>query len=936
MLLERAAQLDAIDEALEAGADGLGGALVFEAPAGLGKTAILDAARDKAIAAGYRVLTARASELERDFGFGVARQLFEPVVRAASGQRRERLLHGAAARAEALLGVETAMALPPPSVDTEERSLHALYWLVANLADEAPMLISADDLHWADAASLRFLAFLLGRLAGLRGAVVLTSRPVEETAAPELLARVLGHPIVTIAHPRALSPVATAQLVRLVFDDAADEFCAACHDATAGNPFFVRQLLGDLERHGYEPTPKGAERVRGVAPRTVSRAALGRIAAIGAGAIELAFAVAVLGDGATLHDAAQLADLDIDTAGQRAAALVRASILRHHDGLEFVHPIVRAALTAELGPVRAGAWHRRAARLLSERGAEPARVAAHLVLSPPAREPETVATLRAAAQPALAAGAPDSAVRYLARALAEPPPRNERPGLLFELGASELMAREPTAEGHLANALDSAEDPIIVASAALMLSRLRFRQGRMDDAAHVLESTLQRRPSIQGDIALGLALDLHGVNKFRAHARPGILQETDALHRRVRSASTPVERLALTIVATVGAMANRPAETVGNLAEEAFAEDLLPVIGLDSIVAPAGIWTLIFTERYDAASRVLETIIDMAHRQASPFAFALASCTAATLHHRLGAVHDAEANANAAITLARDHQWPWLEAVVGGLLAAIHIDRGGIDTATRLIEPLELDHPIVGATNHALHARALIRAEQGRRQAAVEDLLEIGRRHTEFGGLSPAIIPWRSDAAIILAGLGDHARARDLVTTEVELARAFGTPRPIGVALRAAGLVESGRNGLELLREAVGVLAASRARLEHARALVDLGAALRRTNHRAEARDPLREGMDLAHRCGALALAERARIELQATGARPRRILLTGADALTATERRVCEIAAAGASNADIAQELFVTRKTVESHLSSAYRKLGITSRQHLARALKG
>jgi DNA-binding CsgD family transcriptional regulator len=122
--------------------------------------------------------------------------------------------------------------------------------------------------------------------------------------------------------------------------------------------------------------------------------------------------------------------------------------------------------------------------------------------------------------------------------------------------------------------------------------------------------------------------------------------------------------------------------------------------------------------------------------------------------------------------------------------------------------------------------------------------------------------------------------------------------------------------------------------LEHARALADLGAALRRAGCRAEAREPLRAGLDLAHRQGAWALAERARTELVASGARPRRVLLSGVDALTPSERRVADMAAAGRTNREIAQALFVTARTVEGHLTHVFQKLGLESRAELPRAL--
>jgi len=193
---------------------------------------------------------------------------------------------------------------------------------------------------------------------------------------------------------------------------------------------------------------------------------------------------------------------------------------------------------------------------------------------------------------------------------------------------------------------------------------------------------------------------------------------------------------------------------------------------------------------------------------------------------------------------------------------------------------------------------------------------------------------WRSQAALALLQLGERGEARRLAAEELELARTWGAPRALGAALRAAGLVEGGQKGLALLEEAVEVLATSPARLEHAKARTELGAALRRANRRSEAREQLRQALELATHCGAAPLATRAESELLATGARPRRIPLRGVESLTPSERRVAELAAKGPTNRETAQALFVTTRTVEVHLTSIYRKLGISSRSQLAAAL--
>jgi DNA-binding CsgD family transcriptional regulator len=181
--------------------------------------------------------------------------------------------------------------------------------------------------------------------------------------------------------------------------------------------------------------------------------------------------------------------------------------------------------------------------------------------------------------------------------------------------------------------------------------------------------------------------------------------------------------------------------------------------------------------------------------------------------------------------------------------------------------------------------------------------------------------------------LGDREGAEELAVAELQLARRWGAPLGLGVSLRTLGLVR-GRTGLDLLEESVQVLTGSIARLELARSQAALGAALRRDGQRSRAREVLDEALDLAHVCGAARLAAEVGTELRTAGYRPRATPVGGVEALTLSERRVVDLAAAGHSNRGIAQTLFVTPKTVELHLTNSYRKLGIAGRGQLSDVL--
>jgi DNA-binding CsgD family transcriptional regulator len=232
-----------------------------------------------------------------------------------------------------------------------------------------------------------------------------------------------------------------------------------------------------------------------------------------------------------------------------------------------------------------------------------------------------------------------------------------------------------------------------------------------------------------------------------------------------------------------------------------------------------------------------------------------------------------------------------------------------------------------------LHARGRLHLALGATAAAVADLRACGRRLDAHGEPNPALIPWRSALAIGLGGREGEALADD----ELRIARRYGAPRAIGIALRARALLHPEPAGRAPgLREAAAILAGSPARLEHARALADLGEALLGAGTREAAREALHDAYELAHRCGAAAVAAQAAAALRVAGARPRRPFRRGPQSLTARERRVCELARDGLTNRAIAELLVVTVSTVEYHLAAAYRKLGIASRRELAAALTG
>ena len=346
-----------------------------------------------------------------------------------------------------------------------------------------------------------------------------------------------------------------------------------------------------------------------------------------------------------------------------------------------------------------------------------------------------------------------------------------------------------------------------------------------------------------------------------------------------------------------------------------------------------GLLTLRYAEQYDLATRLLEVALEGARREGHATRQGLIHGQRAMIALAQGSIHDAQIEADTGLLLVEEPHFAIVQLVAVAIGA--HVERGELDAADALatrVTPATIaeDGTYMPAF---LDARGCLRIAQGRSEDGVADLLWAGRLMKESRGL-PWPGDWRIHAAPALSALGQHHLADQLAREQLALARRIGVPGALGMSLHAAGLVAGGAEGQAMLFEAVATLEHSPARLELAHALADLGAQLSRAHRRAEGRDTLRRAIKLAGECGALALAERAMAELHAGPGRRARTELTGPSALTAAEWRVCREAAAGQTNRELAQALFVTEKTIERHLSSAYAKLGIRSRFQLAAAI--
>jgi DNA-binding CsgD family transcriptional regulator len=917
-LLERGTELDAIRAAAAAAAAGDGRAVVVEGPAGIGKTALLAAARAVAVDAGLTPLAARGSELERAFGFGVARQLFEAAVADRS------LFEGSARYAAALLDVPLAEpATLPLGPEGAFTVLHGLYRLTANLAERRPLALVVDDAHWADAASLRFLTYLGNRLERLPVLLLVGARPLGEPGGAAV-AETLAEAAPAVLRPSALSDGASAELVRSALPEARAELCRTCHQLTGGNPFFLRELAGALG--------EGAVNVLGAAPAGVVASVRDRLARFPAPAQRLASAAAIVGEGALIRHAAALTDLDDRQAAEAADALRAGRILAGTRPLRFVHPIIRTAIHEQLPPAARSSGHEHAAHMFAAEDAPGERVAAHLLATEPHASSWTCERLRQAAREAVPRGAPDASVTYLRRALEEPPEVAERPAVLLELGLAESLTldREPAVE-HLRRGVETTQDTVARLYAARTLGAMVGMNDPMQ-AVELEERALAASPDADPALARHIEAHMLSMARFALSARRATYERAARLRARVEAGEL-TGAMELTAAAFEMAMLGDSADRAAALAERAI-EGLRgdPIL---AVVVGFAASSLTAADRLEAADRALTAAIDEARRQRANYRVGPLLAFRSDARFRAGALVEAVSDAEAALA-AYAHAGRLSVLGATFCLVQAHAELGDFKVAEAALGAAGTDGPPEAFEDAyiatlLLNARARLRLAQGDAEAALADALEVGRRQDVMREPNPASADWRSHAALAYAAVGRPERGLELAQEELELARRFGAPRAIGIALRTLGVLG---DDVERLREAVEVLTASPARLEHARALADLGVALRHRRRIVDAREPLRRALDLALRCGAGPLADRARAELLIAGARPRRAQLTGVAALTITERRVAELAADGRSNREIAQALYVSHKTVEKHLTAAYRKLEVGSREGLAEAL--
>ncbi|MEV6569014.1 AAA family ATPase [Streptomyces kronopolitis] len=888
---------------------GTGRLALLRGATGTGRTTVLETAAEDAAAHGMRVLRARCSAGDSAIPFAAVQQLFCHLPEFAD-----------------------------PAGDGEERATgRRLRQVLRGYAEQAPLLITVDDVHLADPASRRWLvetARLMDRLPIVLAATERSQYDVEPPA--QGLAHSLSPALVTSYTLNPLSENAAGTAVRSDFPDAEDSWVKDCVRAGAGNPLLLRALLDDLSDGSHAVVPDTSAALY---PGAFPAAVQWWLDCAGPATAEVARTLAILDEGwchgptpgadfPTLHLPALLAQLSgADPA--RVAGWITAMTgfgLLRPDGTgraRYAHPLLRDGMLTGVPAARRRVVHRTTAEMMLQRGVSSELVARQLLLIDVVDAPWALPVLQDAASLALRAGQIEDAVAFLRRALDEPLSDEGRQRLLTELGSLEYAVPGSSAAIlRLTEALRLPGPPQERVRAAVALGTALTGRGRTRAGVEVLRSLydgLDDRPDLVRILRQAF-LQLSDKEALVRHEAYKLLAE--GAERAPESISTAGHAFLVKYAVTAGLSSAKEAtlRLRGLLAEPADPLSEPYLLGSAAAVAQ-------WADELDEAERLVER--------------GLAGQRPDVLHP----MHEALLNTQLDIVAARA-DYPRLLADPPPAAAApsnahAHtltalVETGRIAEAERLAAAFDLRAaPESWELNRFLYARGELRAASGDMVGALHDFLECGRRQSAREMFSPVVTPWRTAAAECHLALGVPREALDLAEEELRLARVWNTPRTVGRALRVLGTATGGRRGLHLAQEAARMLRGGPAGPERVAALLALGRQLTASGESSRARDTLREAAGLAEHLGAIRLRDLAEEALRAGGAR-RPATRTGAASLTDSERRIAELAAGGRTNAEIADLLHLARRTVETHLTHSYRKLGIHGRSALTTALTG
>jgi DNA-binding CsgD family transcriptional regulator len=925
VLLQRENELAVVAAALGSARHHKGGLAVISGPLGSGKSVLLRALPGLAGLRHTLVLRSSGSPLERDYSFGVVRQLLEPALSAVPDEVRQRWLADAAGAARTVFADDLA----EQAVPAEQAVLLGLLTLVERISAEQTLLILVDDLQWSDEPSLRWLAQLAIRLERMRILVVVTVREGEPGAARPMVAQITTAASARL-RPRPLSLAGTGALVDAEFGRAADEeFVRACQETTGGNPMFLAAIVREASLSKMPPRAEHAQWIRSLRPAKLRTRLIDCLRSQPEQVQALAKAIAILGSRADMEIVGGLADLEEIDCAVAIRTMHRLGLLASESRPAFIHPVVGDAVDDLMTVRERESLHAVAVRLLHF-GSYPAeQVAEQLLTTSSPQGNWAVVVLRTAADIALGTGAPEVAARYLRRALLDTAPDSEdRAQLLVDLAMAEREFNLAASIRHICYAIplftgvrDRAAAVVTITPAMLagapaavraLVPRIAAQLGELDgptDADRVLMLQLEARM------------------RYAGYLDPAEL--TDMVRRLEELGSRPsvdssAERELLTVLLPAAMLTMRkPHHEIARLAELILArEPAVPRHAHGTL--PLLVSMLVATETVSQLRPWLQMSLELARSQGAVTEQALIRTGQALVAMSTGRIVEAKLAAAEALELITPDELAASPIAAINLAAvALTIQDGDLIAQALAGDQGTSALPCSGLFTGFIHGLAA--GISGDHRTGLEHLLESGRQLERQGWRNPALHPWRTVAAEFSRRLGDLSAARALAEEERLRAANWGTPAAYGRAQRVLGELTEGPDGIGLLREAVATLEGSINQRELALAMLALGGRLGGHADR-EATVLLHRCRELAIECGDTGLARRAEC-------RPGRGSAPGTT-LTKGENRVLQLAVDGHTNRAIAESLGVSLRAVEKHLTSIYRKLGVHRRDELADVL--
>jgi len=913
------------------------GLVIVEGPPGSGKTTLLDELTQW-LGRGRTVLSAGCGRLDSGYASGLIGQLFEPLFSAPE-------LAGAR---ESLDLVRDALAESSAGRRDVIRLQDAVLRLTGELVRREPVLICVDDVQWGDGPSLACLAHLARRTARQPVLIALTRCPQVLATPPDGLAELLLRPDCLRIQPAALDQHQAAALIGSVLPASPHpDLTAFCHRVTGGNPQMLTELIRAISETDTQPEGGTEARFTGLVAEITTRRALELLRRQPDDVQDLVEVLAVLGDRG-LDVATDLTQLESAQIKRSIHELVKLGLLRQSTvgRPALANEPLRDAVRNGLSPDTRDELRIRAARALSVRGAPVEHVAATVLDTQPGRDSWVVEVLCEAARARMASGYPEEVVGYLQRVLREQLEPRKRADLLLQLGHARLHGDQETAGRHFREVARLTADPRTCAAALIGFCQASLLMQRPLEVAPQLSQAIRELMTVEDmteadrEALLRLRAMLVISSPDRLPSTGGSIDDpgpSDA--RQTTSApsarqSTPAECELLSAFALQIAERGGSASEAVGLALRAMSGTSLRERESHSLFVRS-VNVLLYADQLDAAMQWAGRMAEAGSRQGWRLCQLIGRCLRAEAAYRKGDLELSLGEARAAFEFTGIGERSAYHTLAVASLARVLTELRRLDEAKGFLDEQGIDLRGAPRTRITiLAARSRLLARQGDLDGALYDILEAGRLLGTLGIVNPAILPWRSQAAELHAELGSLTRARELAEEELTLARAWGTPRATGIALRARGKVADGAASVSLLEEAVHALSGSSARLELAGAYAELGARQRMLGAAAPARRDLRSAAAIAEQCAGHALLADVRAELLLSGARPRTAAQSGPAALTPSERRVAQLAAQGHRNRQIAERLSVSPNTVEVHLTNTYRKLAISSRAQLAGAL--